>query len=179
MSQRSWVRYAVWPHTFVSPSTDSRRAVVSFWQKYMHKVLVNCLRGLSLPRKSVVRLTDHPDMTLGVYCGRKTTTQQQLQMYYTQQHYHFFVEKTVKNFCNAKVFHSFFFFWQKNKNKTIDFVSTVTYNEPSTKESFTNDIIKLTTLFTIGPKCDISSKHTMLKQSHVTMLAVLHQSCLT
>ena len=30
----------------------------------MHEVLVNRLGGLSLPRKSVVRLTDHPDMTL-------------------------------------------------------------------------------------------------------------------
>ena len=37
------------------------------------------LGGLSLPRKSVVRLTDHPDMTLDVYLGRKTTTQQQQQ----------------------------------------------------------------------------------------------------
>ena len=44
----------------------------------MHEVLVNRLEGLSLPRKSVVRLTDRPDMTLGVYPGRKTTTQQQL-----------------------------------------------------------------------------------------------------
>ena len=43
----------------------------------MHKVLVNRLGGLSLPRKSVVRSTDRPDMTLDVYCGRKTTTQQQ------------------------------------------------------------------------------------------------------
>ena len=41
----------------------------------MHEVLVNRLGGLSLPRKSVVRLTDHPDMTLDVYCGRITTTQ--------------------------------------------------------------------------------------------------------
>ena len=32
----------------------------------MHKVLVNRLGGLSLPRKSVVRLTDRPDMTLDV-----------------------------------------------------------------------------------------------------------------
>ena len=40
----------------------------------MHEVLVNRLGGLSLPRKSVVRLTDHPDMTLDVYRGRKTTT---------------------------------------------------------------------------------------------------------
>ena len=69
----------MWPHTFVSPSADSRGAVVSYWRKYVHEVLVNRLGGLSLPRKSVVRLTltDRPDMTLDVYLGRKTTTQQQ------------------------------------------------------------------------------------------------------
>ena len=43
----------------------------------MHEVLINRLGGLSLPRKSVVGLTDRPDMTLDVYRGRKTTTQQQ------------------------------------------------------------------------------------------------------
>ena len=43
----------------------------------MHEVLVNRLGGLSLPRKSVVRLTDRPDMTLDVYHGCKTTIQQQ------------------------------------------------------------------------------------------------------
>ena len=32
-----------------------------------------------MPRKSVVRLTDRPDMTLDVYRGRKTTMQQQQQ----------------------------------------------------------------------------------------------------
>ena len=52
-----------------------RRAVVSYWRKYVHEVLVNRLGGLSLPRKSVVMLTDRPDMTLDVYRGRKTTTQ--------------------------------------------------------------------------------------------------------
>ena len=67
----------VWQHTFVSPSAFSRRAVVSYWRKYLHEVLVNCLGGLSLPRKNVVRLTDRPDMTLDVYRGRKTTIQQQ------------------------------------------------------------------------------------------------------
>ena len=41
----------------------------------MHEVLVNRLGGLSLPRKSVVRLTDRPDMTIDVYRGRKTTLQ--------------------------------------------------------------------------------------------------------
>ena len=43
----------------------------------MHEVLVNRLGGLSLPRKSVVKLTDRPDMTIDVYRGRKTTIQQQ------------------------------------------------------------------------------------------------------
>ena len=43
----------------------------------MHEVLVNRLGGLSLPRKSVVRLLDRPDMILDVYHGRKTTIQQQ------------------------------------------------------------------------------------------------------
>ena len=46
----------------------------------MHEVLVNRLGGLSLPRKSVVRLTDHLDMTLDVYRGRKPTMQQQQQI---------------------------------------------------------------------------------------------------
>ena len=72
----SWVRYLVWQHPFVSPSAFSRRAVVSYWQRYVHEVLVNRLGSLSLPRKSVVRLTDHPDMTLDVYHGHKTTIQQ-------------------------------------------------------------------------------------------------------
>ena len=60
--------------TYFFPSADSRRAVVSYWQKYVHEVR---LGGLSLPRKSMVRLIDHPDMTLDVYRGCKTTTQQQ------------------------------------------------------------------------------------------------------
>ena len=46
----------------------------------MHEVLVNRLGGLSLPRKSVVRLIDRPDMTLDVYHGCKTTMQQQQQI---------------------------------------------------------------------------------------------------
>ena len=41
--------YPIRPHTFVSPSTDSRRAVVSYWQKHVHKVLVNRLGGLIKP----------------------------------------------------------------------------------------------------------------------------------
>ena len=41
----------------------------------MHEVLVKRLGGLRLPRKSVVRLTDRPDMTLDVYRGRNATMQ--------------------------------------------------------------------------------------------------------
>ena len=61
MSQKFRVRYPVRP---------SRMAVASYWRKYVHEVLVNHLGGLSLPRKSVIRLTDRPDMATDVYCGR-------------------------------------------------------------------------------------------------------------
>ena len=37
----------------------------------MDLILVDSLGGLSLPKKSVVRLTDHPNMTIAVYRGRK------------------------------------------------------------------------------------------------------------
>ena len=80
-SQLSRAQYPVQPQTFVeidsSPSADSRRAVVSYWLKYVDLVLINCL-GLSLPRNSVVGLTDHPNMTLAVYHGYKAATQQPL-----------------------------------------------------------------------------------------------------
>ena len=58
------------PATLVFPFADSRRVVVSYWQKYVHEVLVNRYGGLSLPRKTVVRLTDRPDVTSAVYHGR-------------------------------------------------------------------------------------------------------------
>ena len=45
------------------------------------KYWFNCLGGLSLPRKSVGRLTDYLDMTVAVYCGSKTSTQQQQILY--------------------------------------------------------------------------------------------------
>ena len=56
----------------------------------MHEVLVNRLGGLRLPRKSVVRLTDRPDMTLDAYRGRKTTMQQM------QRFNKFFVSVVIK-----------------------------------------------------------------------------------
>ena len=63
------------PYIFVSSSADTRRAVVSNRRHYVHEILrlVNRLGGRSLPRKSVIRLTECPDMTLAVYRGRKTT----------------------------------------------------------------------------------------------------------
>ena len=44
--------------SMVLPSADSRRTVVSFWQKNVHNTGYP-LRGLSLPSKSVVRQTYH------------------------------------------------------------------------------------------------------------------------
>ena len=78
------VRYPAWQHTFVSPSAFSRRALVSYWRKYVHEV--NRLGGLSLPRKSVIRLSDCPDMTLDVYRGCKTT-KQKADLIYREQKY--------------------------------------------------------------------------------------------
>ena len=43
-----------------SPSSDSRRDIVSYKRKRVYKVLPS----LSLPRKSVVRLTDHLYMSM-------------------------------------------------------------------------------------------------------------------
>ena len=44
------------------------------WGKYVHEVLLNRFGDLNLSRKSVVRLTDRPDMTLDVNRGCKTIT---------------------------------------------------------------------------------------------------------
>ena len=46
------------------PTADSSRAVVSYWRKDMYLILVNSLG--SLPRNSVVRLSDRHDMTIVV-----------------------------------------------------------------------------------------------------------------
>ena len=47
------------------PSADSRSVDVSYKQKYVHKVLVNSLVKLA-QKKSVVRRTDHLNMTIAV-----------------------------------------------------------------------------------------------------------------
>ena len=56
----------------------------------------------------MVRLTDRPDMTLDVYCGRKTTMQQQQQQLGKNINFHF-LQKSVRTnpflepFCARKV----------------------------------------------------------------------------
>ena len=85
----------------------SRRAVVSYWQKYAHEVLFNHLGGLSLPRKRVVRLTDRPDMTLDVYRGRKTTIQQQQQYSVSREKKNLSIGHNIKTFKIIKTFRNF------------------------------------------------------------------------
>ena len=57
-SAHSFVESWSWKHFYGhSPSSaDSKRAVVSYWWKNVHLVLLNCLGGL--PRNSVARLND-------------------------------------------------------------------------------------------------------------------------
>ena len=57
------------------PSADSRKVVVNYMQKYVHEVLVNCLVKLA-QEKSVVRWTDHPDMTIAVVWDVKNQAKQ-------------------------------------------------------------------------------------------------------
>ena len=76
-----------WSHTFraidreiistpiLLPYSDSRRVVVSYKQKHVHKVLVNCLVKLA-QEKSMVRRTDRPAMTIAVDCDVKNQIKQ-------------------------------------------------------------------------------------------------------
>ena len=72
----------------------------------MHEVLVNRLGGPSLPRKSVVRLTDRPDMTLDVYRGRKTTIQY----------------NTIHRECSKMVYQALYRTKESYTTVTIDFI---------------------------------------------------------
>ena len=86
-SRRRWTQ----SHTFVPidhdivsmvillPSAYSRRVVVSYKQKHVHKVLVSCLVKL-VQEKSVVRLTDRPDMTIAVDWDIKKQTKKKPRM---------------------------------------------------------------------------------------------------
>ena len=46
-----------------------------------------------MPRKSVAKLTDSPEVTLAVYCGRKTSTQPQQPSTAAQNYtlFHYFI----------------------------------------------------------------------------------------
>ena len=60
------------------PSADSRRAVVSYMQKYVHKVVVNCLVKHA-QGKSVVRRTGSLNNTITVDWGVKHQIKQTTQ----------------------------------------------------------------------------------------------------
>ena len=58
-------------HTFISSSADSRRAVVSYWQKYVHEVLVNRLGGLRKVGKTLRnRLNEVQDLIKDISCKK-------------------------------------------------------------------------------------------------------------
>ena len=85
----------------------------------MHEVLVNRLGGLSLPRKSVVRLTDRPDMTLDVYRGRKSIIQQQ--QHQEEQRTHSKEEKWVKlrSFGYSSLISNLDNIWHRKPEKSV------------------------------------------------------------
>ena len=71
-----------WSHTFVEMDHEitaillpshSRKAGVCYKRKFVHEVLVNPLFKLA-QEKSVVRLTDRPDMNITVYWDVKQQT---------------------------------------------------------------------------------------------------------
>ena len=67
--------YEIISTVILLPSADhSRRIVISYKQKYVHKVLVNCLFKLA-PEKSVVVRNDCPAVTIAVDLRRKATKQ--------------------------------------------------------------------------------------------------------
>ena len=65
LSCRLIIKYFLLSTAIVLPSADSRRVVVSYKRKNVHKVLVNLLVKLA-QEKGKARWTDHPDMTIAV-----------------------------------------------------------------------------------------------------------------
>ena len=75
MSPMSRVRYPVQPHnSFLLPLIQEGHLSVTGESMCTKYWLTTWEVGLSLPGKSVVRLTDRPDMTIDVYLARKITT---------------------------------------------------------------------------------------------------------
>ena len=73
---RDWAWKIFYGFSLSSP--DSRRTVVSFRWKNMHKYWLTGLRGFSIPRKSVLRLAN---MSLMGWLGSKTLTQKSVNTY--------------------------------------------------------------------------------------------------
>ena len=73
-----WIRVGQGPSTLAVGAGEGCLDIFSlvYLFSFLSPSLWESLGGLSLPRKSVVRLTDRSDMTLDVYRGRKTTKQQ-------------------------------------------------------------------------------------------------------
>ena len=61
----------------------------------MHLVQVKNFGSSSVPRNSVVSLTDHFDMTIAVYCGHKATEQ-------LKQHFNR-VKETILALCQSNI----------------------------------------------------------------------------
>ena len=71
----------------------------------MHLVLVNHSENLSLPRSSVVRLTDCPDMTIAVYHSLEATKQ-----HFSYRHTMYTIPLIVSAFDNGPYHMIFLFF---------------------------------------------------------------------
>ena len=85
----------------------------------MHEVLVNHLGGLSLPRKSVVSLTDRPDMTLDVTVDIKQHQNKQT------------MEPYLMSCAHIRIFHNNFcklFIKKPSKKSLITMASGVVFN---------------------------------------------------
>ena len=68
------MKYFLWSFSSL-PLNHSRRVVVSYKRKYVHKVLVNCLFKLAQEKEWLGELTPPPPMTIAVDLGRKATKQ--------------------------------------------------------------------------------------------------------
>ena len=72
-SQLSYIIFEEIDHEIISavifPILLIQEGVVSYWRKYVHKVLVNCLKDEACPGKSVSKLTDWLNMTSALLIG--------------------------------------------------------------------------------------------------------------
>ena len=105
----------------------------------MHEVLVNRLEGLSLPRKSIVRLTDHPDMTLDVYRGRKITIQQR----YNNTDKFFTFGSIIYEFCVHKIEQLHMI------SNTVALMTSIDSDQTAHKSNLTETLLFISAIFGI------------------------------